>query len=58
MFAVLLTLSLSLCVFKEEKGTLENADVKCIKQIHHGTRVVDISWSPETSLHSVPRVIK
>lgn len=42
----------------EEKCSLENATFDVVAEIHVGTTVVDISWSPQTNLHAVPYVVK
>lgn len=43
---------------QEEKSSLVDIIFETVADIHFGTSVVDISWSPQTNLHAIPRSIK
>lgn len=43
---------------QEEKSSLADVIFETVADIHYGTSVIDISWSPQTSLHTIPRSIK
>jgi hypothetical protein len=45
-------------ILKEEKSVIKNIEFEWIAELHHGSAVTDISWSSETDLLSVPRVLK
>jgi hypothetical protein len=35
-----------------------NVDFEPVAEFHHGCRVTDISWSPQTDFISIPRVLQ
>lgn len=46
------------CSFPEEDADVDGLEFEPLRDFHHGTRVDALSWSPQTSLAIVPRVVK
>ncbi|XP_071791981.1 nucleoporin Nup37-like [Asterias amurensis] len=53
-----LRINVGACRFQEEDKTVAGFDYKHLRDFHHDTQVVAISWSPETSLEVLPRCIR
>ena len=45
-------------MFQLELAEVEGFEFEKLKEFHHGSRVTCFSWSPETSLILVPKVVK
>ena len=43
---------------KEELPEIDGVEFTSHRDFHHGSRVTSIAWSPETTLLSVPKVVK
>jgi len=46
------------CTVQEEKATVNKIEFEPVAEFHHGSRVTDISWSPQTDFVSIPRVLR
>ena len=43
---------------KEVKPVISDPEFETLTEIHHGVRVTDICWSPQTDLQGVPKVVR
>ncbi|XP_038073500.1 nucleoporin Nup37-like [Patiria miniata] len=53
-----LRVSIGSCRFQEEDKSVAGSDYQHLRDFHHDTQVVAISWSPETSLEILPRCVR
>jgi len=43
---------------QEHKSAISDINFETIAEFHHGSRVMDISWSPQTDFIAIPRVLR